>query len=92
MAGEDVDPLARLMLAADAGNGVSAALDWSRWLFVNVDLSVHIARAPRGDWVCLDSETFPEPDGTGLARSDLYDEEGLFGLAAQTLVIRPRSA
>ena len=92
VAGEPLDPLARLMLAADAGNGVSAALDWSRWLFVNVDLSVHITRPPRGEWVCLDAVTYPEPDGTGLARSDLYDEAGLFGLAAQTLVIRPRSA
>jgi hypothetical protein len=90
VAGEELDPLARLMLAADAGNGVSAALDWSRWLFVNVDLSVHITRPPRGEWVCLDAVTYPEPDGVGLARSDLYDEDGRLGLAAQTLVIRPR--
>jgi Thioesterase-like superfamily len=90
VAGEELDPWARLMLAADAGNGVSAALDWSRWLFVNVDLSVHITRPPRGEWVCLDAVTYPEPDGVGLARSDLYDEDGRLGLAAQTLVIRPR--
>jgi acyl-Coa thioesterase superfamily protein/acyl-CoA thioesterase superfamily protein len=92
VAGEDLDPLARLMLAADASNGISAALDWSRWLFVNVDLTVHITRAPHGEWVCLDAVTYPEPEGIGLARSDLYDEAGLLGLAAQTLVIRPRSA
>jgi Acyl-CoA thioesterase C-terminal domain/Acyl-CoA thioesterase N-terminal domain len=92
VAGEEPSPLARVMLAADAGNGVSATLDWSRYLFVNVDLSVHLARLPRGEWVCLDAATFPEPDGIGLAQSALYDEHGRIGLAGQTLVIRPRAA
>jgi hypothetical protein len=90
VAGEEPGPLARVMLAADAGNGISAALDWSRWLFVNVDLTVHLARPPRGEWVCLDATTYPERDGIGLAQSALYDEEGRIGVAAQTLVIRPR--
>lgn len=92
VAGEETSALSRLMLAADAGNGVSAALDWSRFTFLNVDLSVHVSRLPRGEWVCLDAETFPEPDGIGLAHSDLYDQEGRFGVAAQTLIIRERGA
>jgi hypothetical protein len=92
VAGEEPSPLARVLLAADAGNGVSAILDWSRWLFVNVDLTVHLARPPRDQWVCLDAVTFPEPDGIGMAQSALYDRYGRIGLAAQTLVIRPRGA
>jgi hypothetical protein len=92
VAGEATSALGRVLLAADAANGISATLDWDRWLFVNVDLTVHLSRAPRGEWVCLDAETFPEPDGVGLAQSILYDEEGRIGLAVQTLVIRPRRA
>jgi hypothetical protein len=91
VAGEEPSPLARVMLAADAGNGVSATLDFARYLFVNVDLSVHLTRPPRGEWVCLDAVTFPDPGGIGLAESALYDEDGRIGLAAQTLVIRPRA-
>ncbi len=91
VAGEDLNPLARVMLAADAGNGVSATLDWRRYLFINVDLSVHITRLPSGEWVCLDAVTFPDPGGIGLAESALYDEHGRIGLASQTLVIRPRA-
>jgi Acyl-CoA thioesterase C-terminal domain/Acyl-CoA thioesterase N-terminal domain len=91
VAGEETSPLARVLLAADAGNGVSATLDWSRFRFVNVDLTVHLARPPRGEWVCLDAVTVPEADGTGLAESALHDEQGRIGLAAQTLVIRPRT-
>ena len=55
------------MAAADSGNGVSAALDWPRYLFINVDLSVHLHRMPAGEWVCLDAMTLPEPTGIGLA-------------------------
>ena len=47
LAGEEPSPLQRVLAAADSGNGVSAALDWSRYLFINVDLSVHLHRLPK---------------------------------------------
>ena len=46
VAGEQPTPLQRVLVAADSGNGVSATLDWSRYLFINVDLSVHLHRLP----------------------------------------------
>jgi hypothetical protein len=90
VAGEPTSPLERLLIAADAGNGVSATLDWRRYLFINTDLSVHVKRLPRGDWVGLDAVTYPEPDGIGLADTALWDEAGRLGRAAQTLVVRAR--
>ena len=65
--GEEPSPLQRVLVAADSGNGVSATLDWSRYLFINVDLSVHLHRMPEGEWVCLDAVTMPEP-ARGRAR------------------------
>ena len=50
-------PLQRVMVAADSGNGASAALDWRTHLFINTDLSVHLLRMPATEWVCLDAET-----------------------------------
>ncbi|HEX2232749.1 MAG TPA: thioesterase family protein [Thermoleophilaceae bacterium] len=88
--GEEATPLQRVLVAADSGNGVSAALDWRRFLFVNTDLSVHLHRLPATDWVCLDARTFPEEHGVGLADTTLYDEEGRIGRAAQTLLVRER--
>ncbi|HEU0023302.1 MAG TPA: thioesterase family protein [Thermoleophilaceae bacterium] len=88
--GERTSPLQRLLIAADAGNGVSAALDWRRYLFINTDLSVHLKRVPEGDWVGLDAVTYPEPNGVGLADTVLWDERGRLGRAAQTLVVRSR--
>ena len=89
--GEEPTPLQRVLAAADSGNGVSAALDWSRYLFINVDLTVHLHRMPEGEWVCLDAVTLPEPDGVGMADTQLLDERGPIGRAAQTLLVADRS-
>jgi hypothetical protein len=87
--GEPVSPLQRAMLAADGGNGVSAPLDWSRFIFINTDLTVHLVRPPEGEWVCLDSVT--HVDGLGMTDTALWDERGRFGRAAQTLLVRARA-
>jgi hypothetical protein len=88
--GEEPTPLERVLVAADSGNGVSATLDWSRYLFVNVDLSVHLHRPLAGEWVCLDAITIPERTGIGIADTALYDERGPVGRADQTLLVDER--
>jgi len=92
VAGEEPSPLTRVLVAADSGNGVSWTLDLSRFLFVNVDLSVHLHRLPRGEWVCLDAATTTEPEGIGLADTALWDELGPIGRSLQTLLVDRRSA
>jgi len=87
--GEEITPLQRVLVSADGGNGVSAPLDWSRFIFINTDLSVHLLRLPEGEWVCLDAVT--HVDGTGLTDTALWDERGRIGRAAQTLLVRERS-
>ena len=81
----------RVLAAYDSVNGVSATLDWSRYLFINVDLSVHLARLPEGEWVGLDAITIPEPDGIGITDTALFDERGPLGRAVQTLFVGERS-
>ena len=90
IAGEPPSPLQRVLVAADSGNGVSATLDWRRYLFINVDLSVHLHRMPIGDWVCLDAITLPERNGVGLADTALHDTEGPIGRGLQTLLVAGR--
>jgi hypothetical protein len=90
VAGEEPSPLQRVLAAADSGNGVSATLDWRRYLFINVDLSVHMERPPEGEWVCLDAVTRPEPNGVGLADTELFDQRGRVGRALQTLLVAER--
>ncbi len=92
-AGEEMTPLQRVLIAADSGNGISATLDFDRFRFINVDLTVHLSRMPAGDWVCLDAVTSPERHGAGITDTMLRDERGPIGRAVQTLFIderRPR--
>lgn len=88
--GEEPTPLQRTLVAADVGNGISAVLDWRRYLFINVDLSVHLERMPEGEWVCVDAVTIPQTHGIGTAESVLSDERGRIGRAAQALLIAER--
>jgi acyl-coenzyme A thioesterase PaaI-like protein len=90
VAGEQPSGLQRAVLVADSGNGISAALDWGRWTFVNVDLVVHLSRPLDGEWVLLDARTRYEPGGTGLSTSVLHDRAGTVGTGAQTLLVSPR--
>lgn len=87
--GQDITPLQRVLVAADSGNGISAALPPREWLFVNTDLTVHLHREPRGDWVSLDASTILEPQGTGLATSVIGDEDGPVGRGLQSLFVAP---
>jgi hypothetical protein len=88
--GEAPLPAQRVAVAADSGNGISAILDFRKYVFVNTDLTINLLRPPRGEWVCLEAQTLFGPDSSGLAESRLYDEAGLIGRATQSLVVRAR--
>ena len=88
--GEPPTPLARVAATADFGNGVSAALPFERFLFINADLTIHLHRSPLGEWIGLDARTLLHDGGMGLAESVLHDVHGPVGRAFQTLVVQPR--
>jgi acyl-coenzyme A thioesterase PaaI-like protein len=88
--GRPPTPLARLAATADFGNGVSAALPFDRYLFINADLTIQLVRHPVGEWIGLDARTLLHSGGTGLAESVLHDAGGPVGRAFQTLVVEPR--
>lgn len=90
VAGEPITPLQRVLVAADSGNGVSSAVDFTRYVFVNTDLTVHLHRLPAGEWVGMDARTVVEPHGVGLAQSRLFDEDGILGRSLQSLYVAAR--
>ena len=88
--GVEITPLQRILTAADSGNGVSATLDYHHYLFINVDLTVHLERMPAG------RVGRPRRDHAAAAqrrrhlRHELFDETGRIGRALQTLLVAPR--
>lgn len=90
VAGEAPGPLERVAVAADSGNGISAELDFRRYVFVNSDLTINLLRPARGEWICLDARTLLGPGGGGLAEARLFDGFGLIGRSTQSLNVRAR--
>ena len=87
---EEPTPLQRLAVVADSANGAAAPLDVRDWLFVNTDLTVHLHRAPVGEWMAVDAATTVGATGVGTVAGVLFDERGQVGRSAQSLVVRPR--
>lgn len=88
--GAAASPLTTLAAAADFGNGVGAELRFDRFIFINADLTIHLWRSPRGEWIGLDARTLLYANGAGVAESVLHDLDGPVGRAFQTLVVQPR--
>jgi hypothetical protein len=85
-----ISQVMRAVVAADFCNGTSSVLDFDKWTFLNADLTVSLARAPVGEWILLNAETWIGPDGAGIAVGRLGDSRGYFGRAVQSLVIEKR--
>lgn len=88
--GRPTSPAMRAVAAADFGNGLSWVLPAERYLFANADLSLHLHRQPIGEWIGLMAQTQMDGSGAGTALSRLFDEQGGFGVAVQTLALRER--
>jgi hypothetical protein len=89
VAGEETSPFQRVAAAGDFGNGVAAAFDRGRYSCINPDLTITLHRLPVGEWVGLDSATYPERNGYGVAESVLHDQVGRIGRGIQTVLIEP---
>lgn len=89
--GRPLLPIEALTIVTDAANGISIVLDVRRFLFVNPDLTIALARPPHGEWFGLDTHAVTDAGGTGLGQAELHDERGPCGRSLQTLVVRPRA-
>jgi hypothetical protein len=90
--GEQDSPLTRVLVVADSGNGISSVSSPLEYLFINMELTVHLFRLPVGEWVCLDAVSRIDPSGIGVAESVLWDEDGRLGRGNQALLVSPRAS
>ena len=90
VADEEPTGLQRTMAIADSGSGVSGVLPFNQWIYINPELTVHMAASPQGEWICLDAATTVDAAGYGLATSRLWDGDRLVGRGAQSLLVTPR--
>jgi hypothetical protein len=88
--GEETTPLEKLCLAVDSANGVGAALDVERFVFMNTDTVLHLHRLPVGEDFALRARGSIGPDGIGVTSAEVFDRTGFVGTCAQTLLIQRR--
>ncbi|MGI9184067.1 MAG: thioesterase family protein [Solirubrobacteraceae bacterium] len=85
-----LSPFELVAAAGDFGNGIASELSWGEHMFINPDLTLYLERAPRGDWVALQSEMRVGPGSVAVAESVLWDEAGRIGRAIQALLVGRR--
>jgi hypothetical protein len=87
---ESTTALQRLAMVVDSANGVGAALDPARFVFMNTDTTVHLHRLPEGDDFAVRARASIGPDGVGVTTAEIYDRRGFIGTSAQTLLVQRR--
>ena len=86
--GEQPSPLQRVAAAADFGSGVGNPVRASDVGAINPDLTIHVHREARGEWIGLQSRAWAHPQGVGMAETLLFDEHGPVGRAVQSLLVQ----
>ena len=86
--GEESSTTAQFISSVDAANGIAPRAEIGPWAFPNVDLSIHLFRAPVSSWVGLNTRVEFGGNGVGLTHSELFDEHGPVGRVAQALTLR----
>ncbi|AKU15373.1 thioesterase family protein [Luteipulveratus mongoliensis] len=88
IAGTTVSPVAAYITLVDLANGIATRVRPTELLYPNVDLTIHLLRAPDPSWVGLDTSVTFGDNGIGLTSTVLNDIHGPVGRAEQCLTVR----
>lgn len=85
-------PFASLFALTDNGTPywLSGTELWPpRWGFPNIDVALHVSRAPVGPWVGVTPTSDWRVEGNGLTDAVIHDAQGVLGRGCQTVVVTP---
>ncbi|MDF8266393.1 thioesterase family protein [Luteipulveratus flavus] len=86
--GVDVGPTAAYVTLVDLANGIATRVRPTQMMYPNVDLTIHLLRAPDPAWIGLDTSVSFGEGGIGLTSTTLNDVLGPVGRAEQSLTVR----
>ena len=75
---------------ADFASGTGNAMDYTKYTSINPDLTIHVLREPRSDWIGLRGVTRHAADGIGQSASIAYDLDGEVGRVQASLLLDRR--
>lgn len=88
--GRETGGVEGLVTLLDSANGISCELDFQRWSYVPVDLTLNLHRAPVGPWYGMAARTILGDSGIGTVTTTVFDVNGPVGKSLHTLFVRPR--
>jgi hypothetical protein len=88
--GEETTPIVRLATLVDFASGTGNAMDYTKYTSINPDLTIHVLREPRSDWIALRGTTLRAADGIGQSAATIYDLEGPVAHAQASLLLDRR--
>lgn len=91
IAGEPMNQLANIAAAADWGTSVSPPASLKDWTYANLDVSIHLSRLPRSDWMLLDGKSEVAGNGTGIVHQRMGDTQGMFATTHQSVFLNRRT-
>lgn len=86
---EKLSPWQRALVVADSAYGAAGWAAQPRYPVINVDLTVALYRAPRVEWIGLDSRTAAAANEGAVNTTTIHDLTGPAGTAIQTLLAQP---
>lgn len=85
-------PTVRLATLVDFASGTGSTLDYTRYTSINPDLTIHVLREPKTDWIAIHGATGFADDGIGQSAATIYDEEGQVASVLACLLLDRRGA
>jgi hypothetical protein len=85
-------PMALAVSVADWSSGTWRPDGWrepkAKW-FPNVELGARLSRPPKGPWIGFRNRQHWRQNGLGTTETELFDRNGPFGAASQSMVLTP---
>lgn len=92
VAGEQPSPLQLVAALSDFTNAIANIAQRGRSErpvpYVNVDSTLYLNRAPRGEWICLREHYVAAGSGTSVTEIALFDADGPLGTAQQARLMQ----
>lgn len=89
VAGEPLTPMLRASLMADFTNPLSNSGP-DGLAFINTDVTMYLARDPRGEWIGMESAGHLGAEGVAFGTTWMYDRDGLIGHCVAGALPDPR--
>ena len=80
----------RLATLVDFVSVTGNAMDYTKYTSINPDLTIHVLREPRSDWIGIRGTTLRAIDGVGQSSGHVYDLEGEVAQVQASLLLDHR--